>query len=407
MFPYLTKDNSVVIFVDGVPHTIEKSHINYSGLVDAIKSDNEDAIRDLLTPKQYIESLSSGRVSIVGDKVLLDNFECDGSIVTRILKLFSDGFDPKPFMRFMENIDSNPSFQSRKRTFDFLSACELPITEDGHFLAYKRVNSNYTDVYTGTIDNSIGKIVEMNRRDVNDDDSETCSNGLHVCSYSYLSSYQGDVVIVCKVNPRDVVSVPTDYNNAKMRVCRYEVVSEIPLEEALKDSLKDYQSDDASEDEKCIHNDFETLTQENKLRVFAAFGYTGYEAESMCLYDLLFEYSFDEVYEEIENAMRNQELWSNSAVEMEFKLSKLGYSSKNIQYINELVKEKLECSWYSRELKGFIGNLPIVTYNKILTRYTELHGNDLWAFLNESWSFDEEQVAEIYYEVLEIVSDEN
>ena len=35
----------------------------------------------------------------------------------------------------------------------------------------------------------------------------------------------GDQVVVCKVNPRDVVSVPTDSNFGKLRVCRYEVVS--------------------------------------------------------------------------------------------------------------------------------------------------------------------------------------
>jgi len=31
--------------------------------------------------------------------------------------------------------------------------------------------------------------------------------------------------VLVKVNPKDVVSVPVDYNNTKMRVCRYEVIS--------------------------------------------------------------------------------------------------------------------------------------------------------------------------------------
>lgn len=33
--------------------------------------------------------------------------------------------------------------------------------------------------------------------------------------------------MVCKVNPADVVSIPTDYNDAKMRCCEYKVVREI------------------------------------------------------------------------------------------------------------------------------------------------------------------------------------
>lgn len=34
-----------------------------------------------------------------------------------------------------------------------------------------------------------------------------------------------------KVHPKDVVSVPYDYNGAKMRACRYEVLREVPDDE--------------------------------------------------------------------------------------------------------------------------------------------------------------------------------
>ncbi|EFW4639850.1 helix-turn-helix domain-containing protein, partial [Shigella flexneri] len=30
-----------------------------------------------------------------------------------------------------------------------------------------------------------------------------------------------------KVHPRDVVSIPIDYNDAKMRTCQYEVVEDV------------------------------------------------------------------------------------------------------------------------------------------------------------------------------------
>jgi hypothetical protein len=33
--------------------------------------------------------------------------------------------------------------------------------------------------------------------------------------------------VIVKINPRDVVSIPTDYNNAKGRACRYEVIGEV------------------------------------------------------------------------------------------------------------------------------------------------------------------------------------
>jgi hypothetical protein len=80
------------------------------------------------------------------------------------------------------------------------------------------------------MDNSIGKIVEMERNEVDDNKDQTCSTGLHFCSQDYLphfgNGYDSRVVIL-KINPADVVSIPSDYNNAKGRACKYEVVGEI------------------------------------------------------------------------------------------------------------------------------------------------------------------------------------
>ena len=131
------------------------------------------------------------------------------------------------FKNFILNLANNPSAASREELHGFLEACSLPITDDGHFLAYKKVGTNYRDCHTGTIDNSIGQIVEMPREKVNPNRDETCSHGLHVCSRSYLSFFTGSHVMICKINPKDVVSVPSDYDNAKMRVCRYEVIEEL------------------------------------------------------------------------------------------------------------------------------------------------------------------------------------
>ena len=41
--------------------------------------------------------------------------------------------------------------------------------------------------------------------------------------------------MVIKINPRDVVSIPYDYNNEKMRCCRYEVIGEVPMSTTAKD----------------------------------------------------------------------------------------------------------------------------------------------------------------------------
>jgi hypothetical protein len=52
---------------------------------------------------------------------------------------------------------------------------------------------------------------------------------LHFCSLDYLSHFGGhdSRTVVLKINPRDVVSIPADYNATKGRTCRYEVIGEL------------------------------------------------------------------------------------------------------------------------------------------------------------------------------------
>ena len=58
-----------------------------------------------------------------------------------------------------------------------------------------------------------------------------CSKGLHVGNKSFLSrGYFGSAGIVVLVNPKDVVSVPSDYDCQKLRCCAYTVVSEVECE---------------------------------------------------------------------------------------------------------------------------------------------------------------------------------
>jgi hypothetical protein len=103
----------------------------------------------------------------------------------------------------------------------------MPITPDGYFLAYKKVRANYKDCHSGTMDNSVGKTVSMERNAVDDNRENECSHGLHFCSESYLSQFGGDRIMILKINPRDVVSIPKDYQNAKGRACSYEVIGEL------------------------------------------------------------------------------------------------------------------------------------------------------------------------------------
>jgi hypothetical protein len=133
-----------------------------------------------------------------------------------------------PWGRFVENVYANPSQTAINELFLFLEHAKLPLTEDGCFIAYKRINKDYKDCYTGTIDNRVGAdIPRMDRDDCDPDRHRTCSTGYHFCSWTYIRKFHGAHLMAVKINPRDVTAIPSDYNNTKGRCCWYEVVGEV------------------------------------------------------------------------------------------------------------------------------------------------------------------------------------
>lgn len=229
----------VTVMMDGVTHTINSDHANYEAIRTALRDKNFDDVENLINVRKSIETFVQGRVTVEADRVLYGNLEVRGSVVHRILDMRREGFDAGPMINFLENLMQNPSKRAVDELYGFLEATKLPITEDGCFLAYKKVRDDYLDLHSGTMDNSIGKVVEMPRNGVDEDKDRTCSAGLHFCSLSYLPEYHGGSgrVLIVKINPADVVAIPSDYNNAKGRTCRYEVIGET---EAETRETKDY-----------------------------------------------------------------------------------------------------------------------------------------------------------------------
>lgn len=226
-YPFIAQGDNITIVIDSQPHTISKTHITYPQVLAAIKAGDWQLVKEIVDPVKVVLKFGQGNVTIEGETLYWKNKVLHSSLATRMISMLQEGFSIEPMVLFMENLFSNPSHRAVSELYSFLEKNNLPITPDGHFLAYKRVRENYFDCYTGTMDNSVGKIVEMERNAVDDDKDRTCSTGLHFCSHSYLGHFGGDRVVIVKINPRDVVSIPSDYNDAKGRACRYEVIGEV------------------------------------------------------------------------------------------------------------------------------------------------------------------------------------
>ncbi len=186
--------------------------------------------------KEIVIQSMGGQIEIRGDVVYYNGNPINNAITDRIIRGAKDGFDMTAYINFLENIMLNPSFQTIKETYLFMEANSMGITDDGHILAYKRVRENFRDIYSDTMDNSPNTVVSMPRNLVNDNRDETCSDGLHACYMAYLPHYgksEHNTIVIVKIHPKDVVSVPSDYKNAKMRCCEYLVLDEYDEDDKL------------------------------------------------------------------------------------------------------------------------------------------------------------------------------
>ena len=253
---YVTSRDVLQFRLNGSDVIIPSNHPNYDAILNALDEGTIDAVPPLLvTVKQAIADSSDGSITLNpdDDELYFEGEPLHGAIARRIKQLLREGHEVRPLVNFQRNILDNPSARAREELFAFLEINNLPITPDGYFIAYKMVRSDFLDIYTCTLDNSPGKTVKMLRVNVDPDKDRTCSHGLHFASLEYVrrggfgSASSGHRLVAVKINPRDVVAIPTDYNNSKGRTCQYLVIKELDWTTALPiDTVGFKKFDDAS-----------------------------------------------------------------------------------------------------------------------------------------------------------------
>ena len=232
----ITNTNLVIKFQGKRPIILTKNHEKYDKIISTIKEENYDSLDRILNPGKFIEVYTDGIFYLAEDNNLYlkdDNEPVHSAIAKKIVEFYKQELPYKPLIEFWKNLRKNPSKASINQLYTFLEKNNHPITDDGRFIAYKKVDNIsperdalfLVDNYTKKINNNIGAIVAVLRSDVDDDPEKTCSHGLHVASYEYAQGYSGNVLIEVAVNPKDVVAVPVDYDNQKMRVAEYQVLA--------------------------------------------------------------------------------------------------------------------------------------------------------------------------------------
>lgn len=253
---YIITTTSITAVIAGKVYTLTSGHANFNLAKQALSAtpQNEARILALMNVSTAINAYSDGRVSVKDGVVYYRNAPMHDYCAQKILAFMEQGMDYKRLMRFFDNLMNNPSARAVNELYKFLEHKSMPLTDDGCFLAYKGVRTDYYSITagdknkvvkgksdsSGRIFNGVGEVIEVVRNYVNDDATVGCSSGLHAGSHSYAANFgRGGRMMIVKINPADVVSVPTDCSCQKLRTAKYEVVDEVKHDFVMPSEFSD------------------------------------------------------------------------------------------------------------------------------------------------------------------------
>tara|TARA_R110002020_G_scaffold208452_6_gene414198 strand:- start:7693 stop:8712 length:1020 start_codon:yes stop_codon:yes gene_type:complete len=260
------------IFLDGKHLSMRRGNVDESLLLGYINEynttrDTEERARcwELITtmvdPAARITNRSDKRFEFDGTSQMFLKGTSDAIpefMVKKLLDYIDNNLNVNALVNFWKHLLLNPDKGTRQQLFAFLEHNGHPITEKGYFLAYKAVqvkrkydketgepivvkeynedtgelieetysqNMSFKPYHSGNhgMVVNVGEPVRMPREECDNDPNRTCSSGLHVGSMEYVDGfgYSEGVILEVLVSPRNVVAVPNDYHNTKMRCCEY------------------------------------------------------------------------------------------------------------------------------------------------------------------------------------------
>jgi len=217
----MTEESIILVFEDGIL-PISSSNKIFKEVKDCLESGQKERACEIADVQTQIELRSGGDFRVQDGMIMVGGVFMPQVLGNRVVTFIKKKVDHRPLMRFWENLHQNPSEKSQHQLFSFLEHNGIPITDDGCFIAYKRTDENDMDTHTHTNKHIPGVPISMDRDLVDPDPNEPCSTGLHVAAHNYADKhYPNGHLWEVKVNPKDVVAVPNDYNGEKMRTCGY------------------------------------------------------------------------------------------------------------------------------------------------------------------------------------------
>jgi hypothetical protein len=238
--PFMRSKDAITVNVHGELLTITSDAPNFDAVNKAIDEHRWSDVAAQMNTAKAVEHWTEGRFKVSRGQVTFDGESIPESLAKRILAIWEQKGDYTYLLRFYERLALNPSWRSVQQLYNFMSHAHLPIGPDGCIYGYKSVRQDWMDHHTGKHRNKPGDERSMPRNKISDDPRAACASGYHVGDFSYASTFRNDgKMVIIRVDPADVVSVPYDSSQRKMRVCRYFVLREALPGEKLPDGVWD------------------------------------------------------------------------------------------------------------------------------------------------------------------------
>ncbi len=245
MIAYTINNEVIVVIIDGVSRVVPRGTAQASQLLAALKQTpiDERKVAMLADLKSALVAYTGGDCEITtsGD-VIRHGEKIDPVFAAMVVRNFEAGTPYDHILKCFDRLDANPSQKVKQMLPAFLKHGGMPITAEGHILAYKAARKDMYSIYagdntklvTGRADEEghiyygIGEKIRVKRNYVEDNPDHPCGPGLHSGSEAYALSWaqsNDGLMLIVDVDPADVVSVPEDSDGQKMRSCAYGIVA--------------------------------------------------------------------------------------------------------------------------------------------------------------------------------------
>lgn len=258
-------------------------------LIEAVEENTSAVMQKVLdeVKREKNSEFISSRISLIdGAELRIGENVVTGALASHIMAMVKARRQDKnsvktddwlALINFTELLYDNVDSYVREQLYGWLmyqvKNGRLTLTPEGKFLGYKGCmyeNENIVSIHSGPgivngeatnghLINNPGTVIEMARDSVDSDPNSACSTGLHVGSFDYAQGFSQGAIVLVEVDPRDVVSVPVDSNNQKIRACKYRVIREV--EDELTEFSVDFTEDELSKDD-LIENELSTSDDE-------------------------------------------------------------------------------------------------------------------------------------------------